>query len=109
MVEIGTKEAKKFLEASGVKLVENMVPFLHKLAEGLDGDLTEGGYFDAENIEITLLEPQFFGEGSPDVSGIIRWLSDLTIVRRKHTADVGKALFSFDPAIAHALTLVNAD
>ena len=109
MVDIGTKAARKFLEASGVKLVEDMVPFIHKLAEGLEGDFTEEGYFDAENIEITLLEWDFFGEGRPDVSGIIRWLSDLSIIRRKRTSDVGKALFSFDPAIAHALTLVNAD
>jgi hypothetical protein len=101
--EIDSKQAKTFLTATGMRDVEGIVHFVKELTDTWD----EG--FTIEAIGLSIEDLDAFGEDDPDAEGIARWLSDMSIIRRERGTEVGKPLYTLDPAVDRALTVLNVE
>lgn len=109
MTDIKSREAKRFLSATGLRDVKGVAGFVSEVAEMWEGDAGNDGQICTEEIEASYEDTKALGDDAPNAEGVIRWLSDMSIIRRVRDEDVSRSVFSLDSVVAHALSIVNVD
>ena len=89
--------------------VDGALDFIRDVADMWIDGVSSGDTFVASSIAMSLVESDVFSDGKPSAEGITRWLSDMSIIRRRRGSEPGEAVFALDPAVAHSIAILDAE
>jgi len=102
MNEINLKQAKKFIQASGI----NDVPWAEPLISAINDDWNDAAV-SLEEIQLSAQEIDNFQTQAVMIKPAIDWLTGLNILRRVRSNKSNEPYYSISPSIVHALDVVN--